>query len=144
MTPNSSSATSVWEAYCDGASRGNPGPASYGVAIIDPSGRLVKEIKKAIGINTNQVAEYEALIRALQELNLLGAERAKIFTDSQFVTKQFSGEYRVKDERMKALMARVREIQKNFKSVQVIHIFRSSHPNNVLVDRLANEALDGL
>lgn len=144
MTPKPSSASGIWEAFCDGASRGNPGPASYGVAIVDPSGTVVKEIKQAIGINTNQVAEYEALIRALQELRVMGAERANVFTDSQFVTKQFSGEYRVKDARMKALMARVRDIQKDFKSLQVIHIFRSSHPNNVLVDRLANEALDRL
>src|SRR5262249_37253849 len=80
----------VWTAYCDGASRGNPGPASFGVVVCRPDGQVAKEIKVFVGINTNQVAEYEALIRALEELTSLGARRAQVFTDSQFVTKQFS------------------------------------------------------
>ena len=132
----------VWTAYCDGASRGNPGPASFGVLVCDPSGKVVKETNAFLGINTNQVAEYEGLIRALEELKVLNAPQVQIFTDSEFVTKQFSGAYKVRDERMKVLMSRVRALQSQFESVQVIHIRRSSHPHNKRVDQLANDALD--
>jgi ribonuclease HI len=110
--------------------------------LCDPSGKVFREIGEAIGENTNQVAEYEALIRALAELRALGARRVKVFTDSQFVARQFSGEYRVKDERMKALLGRVRELEKHFQKVEVNHISRSSHPHNVRADGLANRALD--
>jgi ribonuclease HI len=133
-----------WSAYCDGASRGNPGPASFGIVILDPLNRPVKEIKKRIGTDTNQVAEYEALICALQEMFALGAPAARVFTDSQFVTKQFTGEYKVRDPRMKVLRERVREWETKFDSVTVTHIARSSHPMNKRADELANEALDEL
>jgi ribonuclease HI len=131
-----------WRAYCDGGSRGNPGPAACGVVICDPSGRAVKDVRFLIGVNTNQVAEYEALIRALKELREAGARRARVFTDSEFVVKQFNGIYKIRDERMKALMARVREVQSDFESVEVVHIRRSSHPHNVRADALVNQALD--
>lgn len=137
-----SSAPAVWEAYCDGASRGNPGPAAYGVLVCDPSGRVVKEVKARLGTNTNQVAEYEGLIRALEELKAFGARRARVFTDSEFVVKQFNGIYKVRDERMKSLMARVRALEGGFDSVELKHVRRSSHPHNSRVDRLANLALD--
>jgi ribonuclease HI len=81
----------VWTAFCDGASRGNPGPAAFGVVVCDPSGRVVAEEGRAIGVNTNQVAEYEGLIRSLQALREAGAARARVFTDSEFVVKQWSG-----------------------------------------------------
>ena len=131
-----------WLACCDGASRGNPGPASFGVVLCDPTGAVCKELSVAIGRNTNQAAEYEALIRTLEELVLLKVKQVKIFTDSQFVARQFSGEYRVKDERMKVYLSRVRGQQKFFDRVDVVHILRSSHPLNKRADQLANEALD--
>lgn len=131
-----------WQAFCDGASRGNPGPASYGLVICDPSGAVAKEIGQAIGVNTNQVAEYEALLRALEELIGAGARRAKILTDSEFVVKQFNGVYRARDERMKALLARAHERAGSFESLEVAHIPRSSHPHNKRADQLANKALD--
>lgn len=132
----------TWEAFCDGASRGNPGPASYGVVVCDAAGRVVKEAHHFLGTNTNQVAEYEALIRALEELLKAGARRALVKTDSQFVVKQFTGEYKVKDARMVALMERVRALQGRFESLELQHIPRSSHPHNKRADELANEALD--
>jgi ribonuclease HI len=132
----------MWSAWCDGASRGNPGPASYGLVVTDPAGAFVKEIGHAIGINTNQVAEYEGLIRALQELSGLGARRATVFTDSEFVTKQYSGVYRAKDARMQVLLARVKALAVSFTDLRITHIRRSSHPNNVKADKLANQALD--
>jgi ribonuclease HI len=133
---------SLWTAYCDGASRGNPGPASFGVVLCDPAGAVVAEIGEAIGINTNQVAEYEALIRALKELLQRGAKQVKILTDSQFVVYQVTGVYRAKDPRMKVLLGRVKDLEPRFEKVELVHIFRSSHPHNKRADALANEALD--
>jgi ribonuclease HI len=141
-SPSSDDSKTLWTAYCDGASRGNPGPASFGVVVCDPAGTITAELAVPIGVNTNQVAEYEALIRALAELKGLGARRVKIFTDSEFVTKQVNGQYRAKDERMKALLARVRAAAPAFDEFSVVHIRRSSHPHNVRADGLANEALD--
>lgn len=130
--------------YCDGASRGNPGPASYGVYILNERGGFVAEFGEAIGRATNQVAEYRALIRSLEEGKNLGATHMEIFTDSEFVTKQFQGLYRVKHPDMKVLMAKVRELEKNFSAVTLQHIPRSSHPGNKRADQLANIALDRL
>ncbi len=135
-------AASLWTAYCDGASRGNPGPASYGVVLCDPEGAVAAEISERIGTNTNQVAEYEGLIRALSELLKRGATRAQIRTDSQFVVRQVSGVYRAKDARMIALLSRVKELERRFEKVDVVHIPRSSHSHNQRADGLANEALD--
>jgi ribonuclease HI len=134
--------SSVWTAYCDGASRGNPGPASYGVVLCDPNGAVAGEIGECIGINTNQVAEYEALIRALTELVQREAKQVKIVTDSQFVVYQVTGIYRAKDARMKVLLARVKELEPRFEKMELVHIPRSSHPHNKRADALANEALD--
>lgn len=132
----------TWTAYSDGASRGNPGPASYGVLLCDPSGRVAKEARARLGTNTNQVAEYEGLIRALDELRSAGARRARVFTDSEFVVKQFSGQYKVRDPRMKDLLARVKSLAAGFERLEISHVRRSSHPHNVRVDELANLALD--
>lgn len=130
--------------YADGASRGNPGPASYGVRIEGEQGRLVLEAGEYIGTATNNVAEYMALIRSLEEADRLGAEEIHIFTDSELVTRQFQGIYRVKDAGLSALLSRVRELERNFKSVTVTHIPRSSHPGNKRADQLANIALNKL
>jgi len=130
------------EIYVDGASRGNPGPASYGVAIKKDDGGGYIEFHEYLGVATNQVAEYEALIRGLTEAQNFRAQEVDVYTDSQFVTRQFQGVYKVKHETMKALMARVRELEKNFKRVSVHHIPRSSHPGNKIADKLANIALD--
>jgi ribonuclease HI len=128
--------------WCDGASRGNPGPASYGVVICDPSGAVCREIGEAIGRDTNQAAEYEALLRAIKELIDLGARRATIYTDSQFVVRQFTGEYKARDPRMKTYVDEARRRASALEKLDLIHILRSSHPNNVKADGLANRALD--
>ena len=130
------------EIYVDGASRGNPGPASYGVCIRKEDGDKFIEFCESIGQTTNSVAEYSALIRGLEEGLNLGAEELDIFTDSQLVARQFQGLYKVKHEGLKEIMAKVRGLQKNFKRVTVHHIPRSSHPGNKRADRLANIALN--
>lgn len=130
--------------YVDGASRGNPGPASYGVSIQDQQGNVCLETSDYIGKATNSVAEYSALIRALEEAKKLGAEELRIYTDSELVARQFNGLYRVKHPGLIPLLARVRELEKDFKVVLVEHIPRSSHPGNKRADKLANMALNRL
>ena len=130
------------EIFVDGASRGNPGPAGYGVCIIKEDGDGYLEFSEYLGHATNSVAEYEALVRGLKEAKKMGAEVLDIFTDSQLVARQFAGLYKVKHEGLKEIMARVRELEQNFKRVSVTHIMRSSHPANKRADRLANIALN--
>ncbi len=128
--------------YVDGASRGNPGPASYGVYILDGKDQFIAEYGESIGHATNSVAEYRALIRSMEEAKKLKASDLEIFTDSELVAKQFQGLYRVKHPDMQNLMAQVRILEKEFKLVTVAHIPRSSHPGNKRADQLANIALN--
>ena len=130
------------EIYVDGASRGNPGPASYGVCIKKGTGEGYIEFSEYIGETTNSVAEYQALIRAMEEAKKMKADELDIFTDSQLVARQFEGVYKVKREALKEIMSRVRELENEFSRVTVKHIPRSSHPGNKRADRLANIALN--
>jgi ribonuclease HI len=128
--------------YVDGASRGNPGHASFGICIQDEKGEILKEVSQYIGENTNNVAEYSALKCALEVAQKMGAKKLNIFTDSELVAKQFNGIYKVKHENMQSLMSQIRELEKHFETVIVTHIPRSSHPGNKRADQLANIALD--
>lgn len=128
--------------YVDGASRGNPGHASFGVCMQDPNGVTLKEVSQYIGKNTNNFAEYSALKCGLEEAKKMGAEELDVFTDSELVARQFEGVYRVKQEHLRILMGQIRELEKKFKKVKVKHIARSSHPGNKRADQLANMALD--
>lgn len=125
--------------HTDGASRGNPGPAGIGVEICDESGKSVKNVKKYIGIATNNVAEYTALIIALEEACALGARKVLVYLDSELIYKQYTGEYRTKDERMKVFLSKVREIEKKITSLEIKHVPRE---NNKEADKLANMAIN--
>ncbi|HAX61827.1 MAG TPA: ribonuclease H [Elusimicrobia bacterium] len=125
--------------YIDGGSRGNPGPSGIGVVIKDISGKVVGTVKKYIGITTNNVAEYSAYICALDEAKKLGADKIKIFLDSELVYKQYLGEYRTNDKNLKEYLKKIREKEKKFLSVEVIHIPRE---NNKEADKLANIAIN--
>jgi len=124
--------------FTDGASRGNPGPASLGVSILDAAGDEVATASEAIGTATNNVAEYRALVRALELLEELGAPEADFFLDSQLIVRQISGEYRVRDPKMKQLHARVRRALARLKGYTMTHVPRAE---NRRADALANEAL---
>src|SRR5687768_14587751 len=89
--------------YVDGASRGNPGPASVGVDIRDEKGKAVKSVSDYIGTATNNVAEYFGLITALQEAAALQVRKVQIFTDSELLARQFSGEYKTKEPFLRLL-----------------------------------------
>ena len=125
--------------YVDGASRGNPGPAAFGMVIRDDSGKAVKSAGQRIGSVTNNVAEYFGLIFALQEALMLRADEVEIRTDSELVAKQFSGEYKIKDTILKALSLIVKHLERGFKLVRVVHVPREE---NTDADGLANKALD--
>lgn len=125
--------------HIDGASRGNPGPASAGVVIADAEGRAVSSFGQRIGTTTNNTAEYMALLLALQEALALGAGELEIRTDSELLARQWSGQYKVKEEQLKIFWVLIRHLAKKFKAVSVAHVPREQ---NKLADGEANRALD--
>ena len=131
----------TWVTYSDGAARGNPGPASYGAAVIDPEGALREEISEAIGVSTNNIAEYLGLIAALDGAKRLGARRVEARLDSELIVKQAQGLYRVKHPNLTPLFTRVLQLRRDFEDVTFKHVPRAQ---NKLADALANEALDRL
>ncbi len=131
----------VYRVWTDGACRGNPGPASIGVVVLDPDGTEIATASRAIGRTTNNVAEYEALLVALELLEELSITRAEFNMDSQLIVRQLSGQYRVKDPKMKRMHQRVRVAMARLEHSQVHHVPREE---NKRADALANEALDAL
>lgn len=125
--------------HTDGGARGNPGPAGAGVVIQD--GEQKHELKKYLGRQTNNWAEYEALILALEEAKRLGfgGRSVEVRMDSELIVKQMSGEYRVKDANLKLKFATVRELMTGFESVCFVHVPRE---RNKEADRLVNDAID--
>lgn len=125
--------------FIDGASRGNPGPASAGVVIQDAKGATVRTLAKRIGTATNNTAEYVALLFGLQEALALGASDLDVRTDSELLARQYSGQYKIKDEQLKLFAVLIRQLKEHFKSVTVSHVPREQ---NKLADAEANRALD--
>lgn len=125
----------------DGASRGNPGPSSIGVFITDPTGRPVKEHHRYIGTETNNVAEYTALLEALKLAKELGGTDLKIQSDSQLLVRQYNGQYKVKNNRLLKFLIEIQKLRHAFKSIELIHVRREF---NTAADALANQALDSL
>ncbi len=127
-------------AHVDGAARGNPGPAAAGV-VFRKGEKIVKTLSVPIGNNTNNVAEYCALILALQEALIMGVKDLDVFTDSELVTKQFNGEYKVKEPSLKALYCLATHLRQGFENLKLTHVPREA---NRLADDAANKALDQL
>jgi len=123
----------------DGGSRGNPGPASYGVVIRDGGGEIVAKLKKYIGRMTNNVAEYYGLIAALDYAESHGVRAIRIESDSELLVKQMRGLYKVKSEDLRPLFERAQKMSKTFDSFRIEHVYREQ---NREADALANEALD--
>jgi len=132
-------ATPAHRANVDGAARGNPGPASYGVVIRDGSGVLVAKLKKYIGRMTNNVAEYYGLIAALDYAESHGIRALRVESDSELMVKQMQGQYKVKSEDLRPLFERARKMSLGFESFRIDHVYREQ---NREADALANEALD--
>ena len=125
--------------YIDGAARGNPGPGGAGIYVTDESGTPVKKLFKAIAHCTNNIAEAAALEAAVLVAAKLGAQRADIFTDSQLLARQFSGQYRVKNPGLQEAWARIRSAMAAVPAVTLTHIPREQ---NKEADRLANLGAD--
>jgi ribonuclease HI len=123
----------------DGGSRGNPGPAGIGVVVSAADGTPLVTLGRFIGRATNNVAEYRALITAMEEALKLGAKRILIRGDSELIIKQMRGEYRVKNPDMKALYDEAQALVRDFEQVKIEHNLRHK---NELADTLANLAMD--
>jgi ribonuclease HI len=123
----------------DGGARGNPGPAAIGVVVSKPDGTVVDEIAERIGITTNNVAEYRAVLRGAQRARELGAGEIELVGDSELVARQLTGAYRVKHPAMKPLHAEATEALRKFEGWRIRTVPRSQ---NARADALVNEALD--
>ena len=128
-----------WLLMVDGAARGNPGDAGCGAVIVDSSGAVVKELSRYLGHTTNNVAEYEGLLMGLEALARLGKKRIRVQSDSQLLVRQLNGEYRVKDEKLKALFQKAVALLRQFEGYRILHVPREL---NKLADRLANRGID--
>ena len=124
--------------YTDGGARGNPGPAGIGVVIFDGKKKL-KEFKKYIGTATNNVAEYTAVLYALQEALMQKAEEVELNMDSELVAQQLKGEYRVKNANIKPLFEQALHLISGFKKVSIKRIPREA---NKEADKLVNKAIN--
>ncbi|MBN1406006.1 MAG: ribonuclease HI family protein [Candidatus Omnitrophica bacterium] len=125
--------------YIDGAARGNPGPAGAGIVFTDEKGSIVDEFSEYLGEATNNIAEYTALIFAMQRAHKKNAKDIIINTDSELLAKQLGGEYKVKNLTLKALYDKVNTLLESFEEVMINQIGREK---NKEADRLANEAID--
>jgi len=131
--------TAAYQANIDGGSRGNPGPAAYGVVVRDAKGEVVARLKKYIGQNTNNVAEYYGLIAALDYAESHGIRALRIESDSELLVKQMRGQYKVKSSDLRPLFERARKMAQGLESFRIDHVYREQ---NREADALANQALD--
>jgi ribonuclease HI len=126
--------------YTDGAARGNPGPAGAGAILRDADGAVLAEIAEPLGHATNNVAEWTAVLLALEEARRLGATQVDLRMDSQLVARQISGVYRVKHPDLKPIHAAVMDLLRGLDGYTVGHVPREL---NKEADRLSNVAIDG-
>jgi len=125
--------------FADGGSRGNPGPAASAAVLLDPEGDLLEEIGAYLGVATNNVAEWTALILGLEAAAKRGISRLAVRLDSELVVKQLRGEYRVKHEGLQPLYRRATQLLRAFGEVEIRHVPRKQ---NAVADRLVNRLLD--
>jgi ribonuclease HI len=137
--PDLKPATAAYRVNIDGGSRGNPGPAAYGVLIRDGRGEIVAKLKKYIGRFSNNVAEYYGLIAAMDYAQSHGIRALRIESDSELMVKQMHGQYKVKSTDLQPLFERARKMSQAFESFRIDHVYREQ---NREADALANEALD--
>jgi ribonuclease HI len=129
----------AYRANIDGGSRGNPGPAAYGVVIRDAKGDVIAKLKKYIGRMTNNVAEYYGLIAALDYMQSQGIKALRIESDSELLVKQMRGQYKVRSPELQPLFERARKMSQALESFRIDHVYREQ---NREADALANEAMD--
>jgi len=125
--------------FTDGGARGNPGPAAYGFVLETEDGTVLAAEGRAIGVATNNVAEYSGLVAGLRKAVELHVPDVEVVSDSELLVKQMRGEYRVKNETLRALFVEASTLARTLDSVEYRHVKRA---HNELADRLVNEALD--
>lgn len=128
--------------FCDGGSRGNPGPAGIGAVVLDASREpptVLATVSETIGIATNNVAEYQALVSGLEAAADFGARRIEVRADSQLLIRQLEGRYRVKNAGLQPLYRRAQELLRGYAEVDLQHVYREQ---NTEADALVNAALD--
>ncbi len=126
-------------AYCDGGSRGNPGPAGFGVYIQDSTGGVLAELSQYLGVHTNNFAEYSALLAALEFAIAKGHNSLRVVSDSELMVKQIKGQYRVNSPELRPLYEEARRRISRLDHFQIQHVLREKNRH---ADRLANLAMD--
>ena len=125
--------------YIDGAARGNPGEAGIGIIIKDEKGKNIRELYKYIGSVTNNIAEYTALVYALQEALILGLKNVTVHSDSELLVRQLNGQYRVKNSNLRPYYEQFLHLKRGFNQVEAKQISRQDNKES---DKLANRAID--
>jgi ribonuclease HI len=125
----------------DGGARGNPGPAAYAYVLEAEDGTVLDARGQAIGVATNNVAEYRALVEGLRRAVETGIDEVEVVSDSELIVKQMRGEYRIKNETLRLLAREAEELARQIGRVTYTAVRRE---HNELADRLVNEALDAL
>lgn len=138
--PGSKSGASEWvTAYCDGGSRGNPGPAGFGVFVEGPGGQPLAELSEFLGKVTNNVAEYSGLLAALKWALENGQRRLRVVADSELMVKQMQGRYKVNSPDLRPLWEEAKRRAARLEGFRIEHVLRGK---NQKADKLANRAMD--
>jgi ribonuclease HI len=125
--------------YVDGGSRGNPGPAGYGVLVASAEGETIERLRGALGVQTNNYAEYRGLIAGLEFARAHGAEAVRVFSDSLLMVRQMQGRYAVKSPNLAPLQRQAQALARAFSDFAIEHVRREY---NREADALANQAMD--
>ena len=127
--------------FADGGARGNPGPAAYGYVLETEDGTVLDARGEAIGVATNNVAEYRALLAGLEKAVELGVRDVEVVSDSELLVKQMRGEYKIKNETLRELADQAERLEDRLGRVTYVAVRRE---HNELADKLVNEALDAI
>lgn len=127
-------------AHIDGGSRGNPGPAGYGVLLEDDRGRVIDRLSRFLGRQTNNFAEYSALVAVLDYALVHGLPSLQVYSDSELLVFQIKGKYKVRNPSLRPLYERALAMIRALKGFRIEHVRREQ---NHEADRLANQAMDG-
>lgn len=125
--------------FTDGAARGNPGPSGAGAVLLEPGGQVVAKLGKYLGVQTNNHAEYTALLLGLKHARTLGAKELEVFSDSELLVRQLTGRYQVRSPTLKPLYEEAVRLLKSFPKVKVTHVRREE---NTAADEMSNRAID--
>jgi ribonuclease HI len=132
-------AAGTWKLFTDGAARGNPGPAGAGAVLVSPDGTQVERLGKFLGVQTNNVAEYEGLLLGLRHARALGIRSLEILADSELMVRQLNGEYRVKAPGLLPLFEQAQGLRREFTATTARHVRREQNKD---ADEMSNRAID--